>query len=390
MIPDDLAVLVEEVRRRLAAEPGALTPHRVADALRAAGRPVGDATVLAVYEWLRREVVGAGPLEPLLGLPGVTDVLVNGPGPVRIDRGGDLEETTVVLGSEEECRRLAQRLVASGGRRIDDAAPWADVRLPDGTRCHAVLAPIAQPGTAISLRVPRRGGFSLSELHDAGAVTDEGRDLLGQVVARRLAFLVSGGTGTGKTTLLSALLGTVDPAERIVVVEDAAELRPDHPQVVGLEARPPNLEGAGAVVLRDLVRQALRMRPDRLVVGEVRDAAVVDLMAAMNTGHEGGCGTLHANSAADVPARVEALALTAGLGRAAAHSQLASALDLVLHVARDRVTGRRRLGEIAVLVRDDAGWVRTEVAVAFGADGRLVAGPGSRRLLGLLDGRGPS
>ncbi|QSR24380.1 pilus assembly protein CpaF [Nocardioides aromaticivorans] len=381
--------MVEEVRRRLAAEPGALTPHRVADALRAAGRPVGDATVLAVYEWLRREVVGAGPLEPLLDLPGVTDVLVNGPGPVRIDRGSGLEETSVVLGSEEECRRLAQRLVASGGRRIDDAAPWADVRLPDGTRCHAVLAPIAQPGTAISLRVPRRGGFSLPNLYDAGALTDEGRDLLGQVVARRLAFLVSGGTGTGKTTLLSALLGSVDPAERIVVVEDAAELRPDHPQVVGLEARPPNLEGAGAVALRDLVRQALRMRPDRLVVGEVRDAAVVDLMAAMNTGHEGGCGTLHANSAADVPARVEALALTAGLGRAAAHSQLASALDLVLHLARDRATGRRRLAEIAVLVRDDAGWVRTEVAVAFGADGLLVPGPGSRRLLDLLDGRTP-
>ncbi|WP_373366965.1 TadA family conjugal transfer-associated ATPase [Nocardioides aromaticivorans] len=388
-MPDDLAALVEEVRRRLAAEPGALTPHRVADALRAAGRPVGDATVLAVYEWLRREVVGAGPLEPLLDLPGVTDVLVNGPGPVRIDRGSGLEETSVVLGSEEECRRLAQRLVASGGRRIDDAAPWADVRLPDGTRCHAVLAPIAQPGTAISLRVPRRGGFSLPDLYDAGALTDEGRDLLGQVVARRLAFLVSGGTGTGKTTLLSALLGSVDPAERIVVVEDAAELRPDHPQVVGLEARPPNLEGAGAVALRDLVRQALRMRPDRLVVGEVRDAAVVDLMAAMNTGHEGGCGTLHANSAADVPARVEALALTAGLGRAAAHSQLASALDLVLHLARDRATGRRRLAEIAVLVRDDAGWVRTEVAVAFGADGLLVPGPGSRRLFDLLDGRAP-
>ena len=389
MIPDDVAALVEEVRRRRAAEPGALTPHRVADALRAAGRPVGDATVLAVYEWLRREVVGAGPLEPLLGLPGVTDVLVNGPGPVRVDRGGGLEETSVVLGSEEECRRLAQRLVASGGRRLDDAAPWADVRLPDGTRCHAVLAPIAQPGTAISLRVPRRGGFSVDDLYDAGALTDEGRDLLGQVVDRRLAFLVSGGTGTGKTTLLAALLATVDPAERIVVVEDAAELRPDHPHVVGLEARPPNLEGAGAVVLRDLVRQALRMRPDRLVVGEVRDAAVVDLMAAMNTGHEGGCGTLHANSAADVPARVEALALTAGLGRAAAHSQLASALDLVLHVERDRSTGRRRLGEIAVLVRDDAGWVRTEVAVAFGADGGLVSGPGSRHLLHLLDGRAP-
>ncbi|WP_435770374.1 TadA family conjugal transfer-associated ATPase [Nocardioides sp. SYSU DS0651] len=384
---DDVTSLVEEVRRRLAATPGALSPHRVADALRAAGRPVGDATVLAVYEQLRRDVVGAGPLEPLLRLPDVTDVLVNGSGPVRIDRGIGLEETEVVIESEDAVRRLAQRLVAAGGRRLDDAAPYADVRLPDGTRCHAVLAPLAQPGTAISLRVPRSGGFTLDELAAERALTDDGLELLGQVVAARLAFLVSGGTGSGKTTLLAAMLGEVDPAERIVVVEDAAELRPRHPQVVGLEARPANLEGAGAVVLRDLVRQALRMRPDRLVVGEVRDAAVVDLMAAMNTGHEGGCGTLHANSATDVPARVEALALTAGLGREAAHSQLASALDAVLHVVRDRGSGRRRLGEIAVLERDPGGLVRTVPAVRFSADGDLAPGPGSRRLLDLLDGR---
>ncbi len=389
MIADDVTVLVEEVRRRLAAVEGSLTPHRVADALRAAGRPVGDATVLAVYEVLRRDVVGAGPLDPLLRLPGVTDVLVNGPGPVRIDRGSGLEETEVVLASEDACRRLAQRLVATGGRRIDDAAPYADVRLPDGTRCHAVLAPLAQPGTAISLRIPRRGGFTLDELRAAGALSGEAHDLVRQVVAARLAFLVSGGTGTGKTTLLAAMLGAVDPGERIVIVEDAAELRPAHPQVVGLEARPANLEGAGAVVLRDLVRQALRMRPDRLVVGEVRDAAVVDLLAAMNTGHEGGSGTLHANSAADVPARVEALALTAGLGRAAAHSQFASAVDLVLHVVRDRASGRRRLGQIAVLERDPGGWVRTEPAVTFGDDGTLTSGPGSRRLLDLLDRRSP-
>ncbi|KRA29799.1 pilus assembly protein CpaF [Nocardioides sp. Root614] len=387
MIAEDVVVLVEEVRRRLSAVEGALTPHRVADALRAAGRPVGDATVLAVYEALRRDVVGAGPLDPLLRLPGVTDVLVNGPGPVRIDRGNGLEETDVVLASEDACRRLAQRLVATGGRRIDDAAPFADVRLPDGTRCHAVLSPLAQPGTAISLRIPRRGGFTLDELRAAGALSAEAHDLVGQVVAARLAFLVSGGTGTGKTTLLAAMLGAVDPGERIVIVEDAAELRPVHPQVVGLEARPANLEGAGAVVLRDLVRQALRMRPDRLVVGEVRDTAVVDLLAAMNTGHEGGSGTLHANSAADVPARVEALALTAGLGRAAAHSQFASAVDLVLHVTRDRVSGRRRLAQIAVLGRDPDGWVRAEPAVTFADDGTLASGPGSRRLLDLLDGR---
>lgn len=384
---DELAGLVEEVRQRLAAVPGALTPHRVAEALRSAGRPVGDATVLDVHEALRREVVGAGPLEPLVRMAGVTDVLVNGPGPVRIDRGHGLEDSGIVLASEEACRRLAQRLVASGGRRLDEAAPFADVRLPDGTRCHAVLAPLARPGTAISLRVPRIGGFDLDGLCAVGALTEEGREVLRRVLAQRLAFLVSGGTGTGKTTLLAALLGEVDPGERIVVVEDAAELRPDHPQVVGLEARPANLEGAGAVVLRDLVRQALRMRPDRLVVGEVRDGAVVDLMAALNTGHEGGSGTLHANSAADVPARVEALALTAGLDRAAAHSQLASALDVVVHLTRDRRTGRRRLAEVAVLERDREGWVRTVPAATFAADGSCATGPGAARLRDLLEGR---
>ncbi|GAB4006652.1 TadA family conjugal transfer-associated ATPase [Nocardioides ultimimeridianus] len=284
-----LTPLLEAARSHLAHTPGALTPHRVAEALRATGRPVGDATVLSVYEALRRDMVGAGPLEPLLRTPGVTDVLVNGAGPVRIDRGDGPELTEIRIGSEEECRRLAQRLVASGGRRLDDAAPYADVRLPDGTRCHAVLAPLAHPGTAISLRVPRAGGFTLGELRAAGTLTEETAELVRLVVRARLAFLVSGGTGSGKTTLLSALLGEVPAGERIVVAEDAAELRPDHPQVVGLEARPPNIEGGGAVVLRDLVRQALRMRPDRLVVGEVRDAAVVDLLAAMNTGHEGGC-----------------------------------------------------------------------------------------------------
>ncbi len=383
---DEVGGLVEEVRGRLVRTPGDLTPHRVAEALRSAGRPVGDATVLAVYEALRRDVVGAGPLEPLLRMPGVTDVLVNGPGPVHIDRGNGLEPTEVRFDHEDAVRRLAQRLAAAGGRRLDDAAPWADVRLPDGTRCHAVLAPLARPGTAISLRVPRRGGFTLEGLYDAGTLTAETLEVVRQVVAARLAFLVSGGTGSGKTTLLAALLGAVAADERIVVVEDATELRPVHPHVVGLEARPANLEGTGAVGLRDLVRQALRMRPDRLVVGEVRDGAVVDLMAAMNTGHEGGCGTLHANSAGDVPPRVEALALSAGLGRDAAHSQLAAALDVVLHMVRDR-DGRRRLGEVAVLERDPAGWVRTTTAARVDRAGALTAGPAAGRLLDLLDGR---
>ena len=379
-----LDALVEVVRDRLARAPGALTPHRVAEALRGAGRPVGDATVLAVHDALLRDVVGAGPLEPLLRLPGITDVLVNGSGQVYLDRGGGLEAADVRFPDEAAVRRLAQRLASAAGRRLDDATPYADLRLPDGTRFHAVLAPVARPGTVISLRVPHRRGFTLAELAAAGLAPPEVVRLLERVVEARLAFLVSGGTGSGKTTLLSALLALVPPRERIVVVEDSSELRPDHPHVVALEGRPPNIEGAGAIDLRTLVRQALRMRPDRVVVGEVRGAEVVELLAALNTGHEGGCGTLHANSAVDVPARVEALALAAGLGREAAHSQLASAVDVVVHLARDR-TGRRRVGQLAVPARAPSGHVVSELAVAVDAGGGLEEGPGLDRLLDRLD-----
>ena len=375
--------VVDAVRERLASRPGALTPHRVAEALREAGRPVGDATVLAVHEALRRDVVGAGQLEPLLRTAGVTDVLVNGPDEVYLDRGEGLEPTGVRFRDDDAVRRLAQRLAALGGRRLDDAAPYADSRLPDGTRFHAVLAPVARPGTLVSLRVPRARGFSLAELVAGDTVTDDAARLLRRVVSRRLAFLVCGGTGSGKTTLLDSLLSLVSPDERVVVVEDASELRPVHPHVVALEARPANVEGAGLITVRDLVRQALRMRPDRLVVGEVRGGEVVELLAALNTGHEGGCGTIHANSAVDVPARVEALALAAGLGREATHSQLASAVDVVLHLTRGR-DGKRRLAQVAVPHRDQAGFVAMVPAVEF-ADGRTVPGPGAERLAARLE-----
>ncbi len=376
--------VVDQVRERLARSPGELTPHRVAEALRETGQPVGDATVLAVHEALRRDVVGAGPLEPLLRMPGVTDVLVNGPDEVYLDRGSGLEPAGVRFADEAAVRRLAQRLAGSGGRRLDDATPYADVRLADGSRFHAVLAPVARPGTVVSVRVPRARGFTLTELVVAGTLTDEGARLLQAVVAGRLAFLVSGGTGTGKTTLLSALLSLVGADQRIVLVEDSGELRPDHPHVVALEARPPNIEGAGEITVRTLVRQALRMRPDRLVVGEVRGGEVVELLAALNTGHEGGCGTLHANSAADVPARVEALALAAGLGREAAHSQLGSAVDAVLHLGR-RSDGVRVLREVAVPVREASGLVRMSSAVTFGDSGEARAGPGADLLASRLE-----
>jgi pilus assembly protein CpaF len=376
------AELVEDVREHLAREPGPLTPHRVADALRASGRPVGDATVLAVHEALRRDVLGAGPLEPLLRLPGVSDVLVNGPHEVYVDRGAGLERTEVTFSDDGAVRRLAQRLASAGGRRLDDSVPHVDVRLADGTRFHAVLAPLARPGTVLSLRVPHQRVLSLEELVAAGTVSSHGARLLRTLISRRLAFLISGGTGSGKTTLLNSLLSLVPADERLVLVEDASELRPDHVHVVGLEARPPNIEGAGEVTLRTLVRQALRMRPDRLVVGEVRGAEVVELMAALNTGHEGGCGTIHANSARDVPARVEALALAAGLGREAAHSQLLAGLDAVLHLGRDH-DGRRVLREVAVPVRRGDGLAELRTAVSF-RGGEVVTGPGEPDLVARL------
>ncbi|MBF4767848.1 TadA family conjugal transfer-associated ATPase [Nocardioides agariphilus] len=379
-----LATAVAEVRDRLADHPGELSAHRVAEALRASGRPIGGEMVLAVHEELRRDVLGAGPLEPLLRLPGVTDVVVNGADGVFVDTGEGLRPAGVGFPDEASVRRLAQRLAAVGGRRLDDASPFVDVRLADGTRCHALLAPIARPGTLISLRVPRARGFSVSELVRAGMLTPAAERLVRALVARRAAFVVSGGTGSGKTTLLGALLSLADPAERIVLVEDSHELRPDHAHCVWLEARPPNLEGAGEITVRTLVRQALRMRPDRLVVGEVRGAEVVDLLAALNTGHEGGCGTIHANSALDVPARIEALALAAGLGREAAHSQFAAAVDVVVHLGIDR-GGRRRLREVAVPVRGGDGLVAMSPAVSFDEAGATRQGPGAERLAQLLD-----
>ena len=205
------------------------------------------------------------------------------------------------------------------------------------------------------------------------------------MIEAKLAFLISGGTGSGKTTLLAALLALVPPHERIVIVEDSRELAPDHPHVVRIEGRPANTELAGAISLTALVRQSLRMRPDRLVVGEVRGAEICDLLTAMNTGHEGGCGTVHANSTADVPARLEALASLGGLPRTALHAQLASALDAVIHVARD-TAGMRRVAEISIFVRDpSSGLVRSECALEFHADGHTVRGPGSSRLERMLD-----
>lgn len=354
------------------------TAHMVNDALRAEGLVLPEATIVEVVHLLRTEIDGLGVLEPLAQMPGVTDVLVNGPDDVWVDSGGGLRKSSVRFADEAAVRRLAQRLAAGAGRRLDDSSPYVDARLSNGIRLHAILPPLCPQGTCVCLRIPSRRVFSLAELHAVGALPAEGVPVLRDLVQRRAAFLISGGTGSGKTTLLNCLLSEVDASERIVIVEDSAELAPDHAHVVRLEARPPNTEGAGAVTMRELVRQALRMRPDRVVVGEVRGGEVVDLLAALNTGHEGGCGTVHANSAKDVPARLESLALPAGLSREGLHAQLTAGLHAVLHIARDR-EGRRRVVGIDVLGRSADGGVETVPAVRFTPAG-IEQGPAHGRL----------
>lgn len=374
--------LVDRVRATLVAAGSEPTPAHVAAALRGEARVLGQSEVLSVVTVLRSELAGTGVLEPLLRLPGVTDVLVNGPDEVWVDTGAGLTRSRVRFAGEADVRRLAVRLATAAGRRLDDANPYVDVRLRDGTRLHAVLPPISPGGTCLSLRIPSRRDFSLADLVRAGTVSRRGALWLQAIVEARLAFLVSGGTGSGKTTLLSCLLSLAAPSDRLVLVEDSGELRPDHGHVVRLEARTRNVEGVGEVTLRDLVRQALRMRPDRLVVGEVRGAEVADLLSALNTGHEGGCGTVHANSAADVPARLEALGLAAGLRRDALHSQLAAGLDAVVHLERD-VAGRRTIREVCVLVRGADGLVTAAPALVFRGD-QVVIGAAEPTLRGRL------
>jgi pilus assembly protein CpaF len=373
------SALLTRVRERLVEDGSVVTPARVAEAVRREGGWLDGAAVLDLVGRVTDDMVGAGPLESWVRLEGVTDVLVNGADSVWIDRGNGLEDVPSPFDSDADVDRLARRLAAIAGRRLDIAAPFVDARLPDGVRVHAGLAPVCGGRTLISLRVPSRRVLTLEDLVERQSISRAGAQWLEAIISARLSFVLSGGTGVGKTTVLSALLSLVTASQRIVLVEDTAELRPDHPHVVAMESRPANSEGAGAVVLRDLVRQALRMRPDRLVVGEVRGAEVVDLLAALNTGHEGGCCTVHANSAADVPARLEALAVAAGLSREAVHSQLAAGLDCVVHLARDR-SGRRRAESLSVLTRGDDGFVRAQSAVAFGADGSVTGGPGEQVL----------
>lgn len=329
----------------------------------------------------REHTVGLGPLRPLAQDPSVTDVLVNGGGRIWVDRGTGPQEHGTLPGGEDEARVLAVRLAGVAGRRLDESLPWVDARLPGGIRLHAVVPPVSPEGTHISLRLLRAGPRSLDALVASGSVPPAWRIVLDALVAARAAFLVTGGTGAGKTTLLAALLAQVPAAERLVLVEDVGELAPVHPHVVRLEARHANVEGRGEIGLEVLVRQALRMRPDRLVVGECRGAEVRDLLAALNTGHAGGCGTLHANAPAEVPARLEALGLVAGMPRPAVAAQASAALDAVVHVRRG--PRRREVVEVAVVGRDERAGLVVSPALSRRA-GSTVVGPGWPDLAGRL------
>jgi pilus assembly protein CpaF len=295
-----------------------------------------------------RDTVGLGPLEDLLADPTVEEVMVNGPSQVYVERRGRIESVDTCFADEEELRNAIERILAPLGRRIDELSPMVDARLADGSRVNAVIPPLAIDGPALSIRRfgARRPGPR--ELLELGTLTKGQLTLLEQAVTERRSVLVSGGTGSGKTTLLNALSGFVSPQERLVTIEDAAELRLRGRHVVRLESRPAGVEGRGGVTIRDLLRNALRMRPDRIVIGEVRGGEALDLLTALNTGHRGALSTVHANSPSDALARLETLALMAGLGlpHEAIADQVRRGIDLVVHLER-LADGSRRVAEIA-------------------------------------------
>jgi Flp pilus assembly protein, ATPase CpaF len=360
---DELAARLREalIERRRADAAAGRRPE--GDLPEAVGELVGrEAAILPIREReeivtrILRDTVGLGPLEELLADPEVEEVMVNGPDRVYVERRGRIEPTEVHFADEAELRNSIERILAPLGRRVDELSPMVDARLADGSRVNVVIPPLAVDGPALSIRrfaAARPGPADLVEL---GTLTPRMCGLLEVAVRERRSLLVSGGTGSGKTTLLNALSSFVAAEERVVTIEDAAELRLQQPHVVRLESRPASVEGRGEVTIRDLLRNALRMRPDRIVIGEVRGPEALDLLTALNTGHRGALSTLHANSPADALRRLETLALMAGVGlpHAAIREQLGRGFELVVHLER-LADGRRVVTEIAEVVRAAGG-----------------------------------
>jgi pilus assembly protein CpaF len=364
---DPLDALAADLRERLlahAGEPGeeADLPGRIRALVDREASVLGEARRADLAARIAERAFGLGPLEPLLGDPEVDEIMVSGVGPVWVERGGRLEETGVRFAREQDLRDAIERILAPLGRRVDEAEPLCDARLPDGSRVNVVLPPLALDGPALTIRRFRRRGFSPEDLVANGTLTRPLLDFLARAVRGRCTLLVCGGTGSGKTTTLNALSSFLGPDERVVTIEDAAELRLRQPHVVRLEARPPNLEGRGEVTIRRLVRNALRMRPDRIVVGEVRGPEALDMLTALSTGHDGSLSTVHAGSPAEALRRVEVLALMAdiGLPHAAIREQVADAFDLVVCQART-ADGTRRVTAVAEVVRVAGGAAAREL-----------------------------
>ena len=339
--------------------------------------PLAEAERAALCERVVLLATGLGPLEPLLSDPAVDEVMVNGPGEVYVERRGRLERARALFGSEAELSHAIERILAPLGRRVDEASPLCDARLADGSRVNVVIPPLSLSGPCLTIRRFRPEGFSLRDLVAGGTLSGAAAELLAFCVAARASVLVSGGTGSGKTTTLNALSGAIPGEERIVTIEDAAELRLRQRHVVRLEGRPANLEGRGEVTIRTLVRNALRMRPDRIVVGEVRGPEALDMLQALNTGHDGSLTTVHANAPEDAVRRVETLALMAGVGlpHAAVREQVASAIDVIVHQAR-LPDGARVVETIGEVVRTAGGCGVRELYRA----GEAVAVPGAGAL----------
>jgi len=314
---------------------------------------------LEMFDEVATHINGLGPLELLSQKKGMTDIVVNGPDDVWFDAGEGMQRANICWPGEEQLRDFVVRLVGQLNRRLDDAQPYVDARLPNGIRLHAIIPPLSQNGTCLSLRIPQPQTLNLLDLQNRGMFTAQVREILERIVSAGISFLISGGTGTGKTTLLAALLSGIDADQRIIVIEDLHELVIQHPHVVSLQSRGNNTEGSGEIPLRALTRQALRMRPDRLILGEVRGAEIIDLFTALNTGHSGGCATVHANSAHDVPARIVGLGLLAGLPSAAIHSLFATAISVIIELSRTH-DGLRKVTSLH-LVQFESGTVQTRL-----------------------------
>ena len=359
----------------------------VAEQLDAEETPFSPSERARLERQIADDILGYGPLEPFLHDPTVTEVMVNAYDQLYVERGGVIEETEASFLDDAHLLRIIDRIVSQVGRRIDESSPMVDARLPDGSRVNAIIPPLSLRGPSLTIRKFSRNALSLQDLIGLGSLNEQAADFLAQCVRGKLNILISGGTGTGKTTLLNAVSAYVPAVERIVTVEDAAELRLQQRHVVSLESRPPNVEGEGEVRIRDLVRNALRMRPDRIIVGEVRGAETLDMLQAMNTGHDGSLTTVHANSARDALHRLEMLVLMAGveLPVKAIREQIAGGFDLLVHIAR-LVDGSRRVVQITEIAGMEGDVVTLQdLYAARTPDGETF---GESHLLGPLESTG--